>query len=226
MTAYPYAGLDAVVFDLDGTLADSLPDIAAALNVALAQAGLDTLGTAAVRRMVGGGARHLVQKAVTHGGRDPAPIAAVHDAFLAAYAASPCVQTTLYPGATEVLDGLARHGIRLGVCTNKPQAITDRVLAGLGLSGRFAAVVGGRDGIPLKPAPDMLRTALGVLAARSCASVMVGDSEADAGTARAVGTRLVLMRHGYSQQPLAGLGADAVVAGFPDLPQALMRMTR
>lgn len=229
MAVSPDRRLQAVVFDLDGTLADSLPDIAAALNVALAQSGLTPLSEPAVRRMIGNGSKILVQRAIAAAmnGKASQDLAGeTHASFLAAYDRAPCVHTRLYPGARDVLDGLVFQGVALGVCTNKPQEITTGVLDRLGIASLFGSVAGGNAAEPLKPSPDMLRRVLKELAAEPKASVMVGDSAADARAARAAGTALILLEHGYCQEVLSDLGADAVVPGFGDLPDALVRVTR
>lgn len=226
MAASPDRRLQAVVFDLDGTLADSLPDIAAALNVALAQSGLTPLAEPAVRRMIGNGAEILVKRAIAAAKASQDLAGEVHAAFLAAYDQAPCVHTQLYPGAREVLDGLLLQGVALGICTNKPQEITTGVLDRLGIASLFGSVAGGNAAEPLKPFPDMLRRVLKELSAEPKASVMVGDSAADARAARSAGTALILLEHGYCQEALADLGTDAVVPGFGDLPDALVRVTR
>lgn len=229
MASSPDRRLQAVVFDLDGTLADSLPDIAAALNVALAQSGMTPLAEPAVRRMIGNGSEILVKRAIAAAVNDDASQQLaddVHATFLAAYDQSPCVHTRLYPGAREVLDALVLQGVALGICTNKPQEITTGVLDRLGIASLFGSVAGGNAAEPLKPSPDMLRRVLKELAAEPEASVMVGDSAADSQAARAAGTALILLEHGYCQEALSGLGADAVVPGFGDLPDALVRVTR
>lgn len=223
-----YPGLQAIVFDLDGTLIDSLPDIAAATNVALGQIGLTTLTAEAVAGMVGNGSEVLITRALTAVlQRDPSLdlVADVHATFLAAYDRGACVLTRLYPGASEALDAFRTDGIRLGICTNKPQDITASVLGHLGIADLFDSIVGGSAAAPLKPAPDMLLRALRELDAPPGASVMVGDSRADAGTAHAAGTHLVLLQHGYSRDDLHSLGADAVLPGFAGLPDALAGMT-
>lgn len=230
MTRERYAGIDAVVFDLDGTLVDSVPDIAAAVNAALTTAGLTTLSVADVAAMVGNGSEVLISRAVAAScGSDPDAAFAdnIHDAFLAAYDAEPCRYSVLYPGALDLLDDLRAHGVPLGVCTNKPEQITGAVLDRLGISMLFGRVVGGSARHPLKPAPDMLQDVLHGLTAKAGTSVMVGDSAADAGTAKAAGTRLILLEHGYSRgADLNSFGADAVIPGFAELREALVGVTR
>lgn len=221
--------LAAVVFDLDGTLVDSVPDIAAAVNVALKHAGRIALEDAAVAGMVGGGSEMLIARALQASGGSASGeplLADVHTAFLAAYDGTPCRYSKLYPHARETLDLLIAQGIRLAICTNKPQPITQSVLAALGIADRFASVIGGRDGLPLKPAADMLLQALAELDVTPERAAMVGDSPADAGAARAAGTRLVLLSHGYTAaEVLEALRADALLPGFTGLPAALEQMT-
>jgi phosphoglycolate phosphatase len=213
----------AVVLDLDGTLVDSVGDIADALNIALGQVGIVGFDEASVKRMVGGGSRRLVERALAAAGVAPEPeiVKSLLEAFLAAYRAAPCVRTRLYPGARGVLDGLRADGIRLGVCTNKPAEITEAILDRLALRPVFQSVVGGGRGLPLKPAPDMLERALAELGVATAAAVMVGDGAADVGAARAAGVPVVLLAHGYSATPVGELGADALASGFEDLPRAL-----
>jgi len=218
---------DAVVFDLDGTLVDSVPDIAAALNGALAQVGHPSLSRGDIAGMMGHGSEALVARALVAvaGQAGAEDVADVLSRYLVAYDAAPCVLSRLYPGAEGVLDELAGRKVKLSLCTNKPEAITRSVLQQLGIARRFARVVGGRTDMPLKPAPDMLLLALSKLGVNPARAVMVGDSGADAAAAHAAGTRLVLLRHGYGRDDLDSLGADALLDGFADLPQALARMT-
>lgn len=214
---------EAVVLDLDGTLVDSVGDIADALNMALGGAGLEGFDESAVKRMVGGGSRRLVERALaaTGMGAEPELVESVLQVFLAAYRAAPCVRTELYPKAREELEAFAGQGIRLGICTNKPADVTEAILSRLGVRGLFGSVVGSAPGVPLKPAPDMLRRSLAELGVPAAAAVMVGDGAADVGAARTVGVPVVLLAHGYSATPVTELRADAVASGFGDLPSVL-----
>lgn len=213
----------AVVFDLDGTLVDSLPDISDALNSGFAASGLRQLPMSEVRNLVGGGVARLVERALEAVGADPSPAAAEHlrQRVITAYATSPCVKTVLYPDARDALAALARDGVKLGLCTNKPQAITDAILDELDVASWFGSVVGARSGLPLKPARDLLDTCFAELGVSPGDAVMVGDSAADVGAARAAGCRVVVMAYGYTQTPPERLGADAVVASFADLAAAI-----
>lgn len=229
MTSQGDAHLAAVVFDLDGTLVDSVPDIAAAVNVALASAGFPMVSAMQVADMMGNGAEVLIARALA--AVAPAPVddglaRRVHADYLAAYDRAPCNESRLYPGVAEALAELSRNGTALGVCTNKPHNITLTVLERLGIAHCFRAVVGARPELRLKPAGDMLTGVLRELGAEAARSVMVGDNAADAGAAKAAGTRLILVQHGYGHgADLTTMGADAVIPGFSGLLPALTRMT-
>jgi phosphoglycolate phosphatase len=215
------------IFDLDGTLADSAPDIAAALNAALIEGGHSPLDVATATTMVGAGARRLIERALTLRTGSPPTMAAVDalwPTFIAYYDAHPCVHARLYPGAREALDLLAADGWKLGVCTNKPEEIARAVIAALGIAPLFGAIVGGRDGVSLKPAPEMVHLALAELDATSSGAVFIGDSRADLLAGRAAGLPVILMEHGYNDVPVATLGADGLVAGFAGLIAEMERL--
>ncbi len=216
----------AAIFDLDGTIADSAPDIAAALNAALADDGLAPFDLGDATSMVGAGARTLVQRALTARGVEfgTQRLDAVQARFIVHYDAHPCVHTQLYPGARETLQALADAGWQLGICTNKPQALADAVVRRLGIGALFQSVVGGQDGIPLKPAPDMVQRVMAELASVPDRAVMIGDSKADLGAGRAAGMAVILFTHGYNDAPVATLGADAVIDHFAELRGALDRV--
>lgn len=214
------------IFDLDGTLVDSAPDIAAALNAALIAGGHAPVDVATATTMVGAGARRLIERALAlRTGSPPPPtvVDALWPTFIAYYDAHPCVHTRLYPGARDALEQLAADGWQLAVCTNKPEEIARAVIAALGITHLFGSIVGGREGVPLKPAPDMVHLVMAELAASSTATVFIGDSRADLAGGRSAGLPVVLMEHGYSDVPVATLGANGLVAGFAGL---IMEMER
>jgi len=215
------------VFDLDGTLVDSLPDLAAALNRVLAEAGLPPHPLDAVARMVGHGVARLVERGFAAAG-EPLDLGALPrwvERFLHFYAEDLSTLSRPFPGAAEALDALAAAGWRLGVCTNKPTRLAEGLLDALGLGRRFAAVVGGDAAPERKPHPAPLLVTFDRLEVPAAAAVFVGDSETDVLTARAAGVPIALVRHGYAGVPAEALGGDAVaddLAALPALLEALL----
>ncbi len=217
----------AVVFDLDGTLIDSAGDIADVLNACLAEDDIAPFDEPAVVTMIGGGAQVLVERALDRLGRrtEEALLERLVQKFAARYEALGAGRSRPFPGAEKVLAALHAQGTGLAVCTNKPEHITERVLADLGLSRWFSAVIGESPRLPRKPAPDMLLAALEGLGARPQDAVMVGDSAADIGTARAARVRSIAVTFGYTTIPPRELGADAVIESFDELAAALERLS-
>ena len=221
MSALPF---DLVVFDLDGTLADTAPDLAAALNHALAHFGRPAIEAEMVRNMIGHGSRALLRKGLAATGPvSEELVERGYGTFLDYYAAFICEGSRAYEGVEDCIDTLRAQGVRVAVCTNKPEALTHLLLDALGWQDRFDAIVGG-DTLPLrKPDPAPLREAI----ARSGGgnAVMIGDSITDADTARAAGVPFVAVSFGFSDRPVEALGADAVVDHFDDLIPALRRLS-
>jgi phosphoglycolate phosphatase len=216
----------AVVFDLDGTLIDSAGDLTDAVNRLLAEESRPPLGLAAVKGMIGDGARRLVERALAASGPE-APDAALDGLtarFLGHYEGHGAVLTRPYPGVPETLAALKAAGRRLGVCTNKPGGPTREILAELGLAPFFDAVMGGDETPARKPDPIHLLAVAAALGAGAASAVLVGDNENDAAAARAAGMPLILVAYGYARVPLAELPAAAVIARFADLPAALERL--
>lgn len=217
----------AVVFDLDGTLCDSVPDLTASLNRVLEEQGRPPLPAAVVRKLVGDGAAVLVRRALAEFGGLPPEGAEPHiRRFLDIYEAAPGSRTTLYPGVAEALARLSAAGAVLGVCTNKPLRATQRLLADLGIAGRFGAVVGGDSFPTRKPSPEPLLGVLAMLDAAPADTAYVGDNEHDAATGTAAGVaRVLLMRHGYARVPYEELappgGPVELLDGFAGLAEKL-----
>jgi phosphoglycolate phosphatase len=213
----------AVLFDLDGTLIDSAPDIAAAVNELLARSGRGPLTVAAVTSMIGNGVEKLVERALAATGAplDPPALEREQAAMLDIYARHLTGLTTLLPGVREALGQLHGNGIRLGLATNKQQRFIETVFDHFGLSSLFDAVVGGGPGIVKKPAPDILLTAMRQLGATPSDTVMVGDSTSDVQAAKAAGVRSVIVRGGYTGVPAEQLGADIVIDDMTGLAAAL-----
>ena len=201
-----------------------MPDLAAALNRTLAEAGLRPHAAEAVARMVGHGVERLVERGFAAAGAplDMATLPRRVERFLRFYADGLSTLTRPYPDVPETLGALAAAGWRLGVCTNKPTALAARLLDDLGLGPRFGGAVVGGDATPeRKPHPAPLLMALDRLGVPAASAAFVGDSGTDALTARAAGVPIVLVRGGYTTVPVEELGADAVVDGFAALPAAL-----
>lgn len=222
----PLRSPKAILFDLDGTLVDSAPDIATAVNELLASRGLPPLRLDQVTAMIGGGVRKLIERAFAASGapllgnaldeanRVMAPIYRRHLTGL----------TRLMPGVREALTHFHLGGVSMGVATNKPQLATREILLHFGLTEYFGAIVGGDAVTFLKPAPDALLLALAQLGVDPGDALLVGDSGADLGAARAAGMPVILLRGGYSHIPVEELGADLVCDSLFDLPSAMQRL--
>jgi phosphoglycolate phosphatase len=211
----------ALIFDLDGTLADTAPDLLGATNAVLAAQGRALLDLAHLRHMVGFGARALIQQAMAASGapaRDE-DMAGLVEIFLAHYRDHIADGTRLFSHVAETLERLKRQGARLGVLTNKPQELTDPLLALLGLEGVFAAVFGAGRKPYTKPDPRIYHDV--VCACGGGPSVMIGDSITDLNTARAAGAPCILMSYGFTPVPASELGADIVLDDFAELPRAI-----
>jgi len=209
----------AIVFDLDGTLVDSAPEIRSALNAAVASIGIEPFPLSEVQGFVGGGAAVALRRALTQRGRDldDQAFKNVLGVFYEVYAEVSKEGNGLYPGVVETLTTLRARGIPLGVCTNKAAHITAIALEALRIRALFSTVVGANDDIPRKPAPEMLLKALSGLGVTPAAGLVVGDSKSDVGSARAAGCPVIAVSYGYPHGPIASLGADAVIDRMPDL---------
>ncbi len=211
----------ALIFDLDGTLADTAPDLLGATNAVLAARERPLLDLGHLRHMVGFGAHALIGQAMEASG---APVTeeqmpALTDIFIAHYTTHIADGTRLFPGVTQTLASLKAGGARLGVLTNKPQSLTDLLLPQLELEGVFAAVYGAGRKTYTKPDPRIFHDVV-----EDCGggpAVMIGDSITDLNTARAAGVPCILMSYGFTPVPAKDLGADLVLDDFAHLPQAV-----
>lgn len=213
------------MFDLDGTLVDTVPDIAVALNAALADVNLPSVTAAQVRLWVGNGARRLCGRAISRDMTDAADnvvAACLLERFLERYAERICVSTRIYDGVVECLAELRARGLALACITNKPERHTRVLLDELQLARSFDAVVGG-DTLPeKKPHPAPLHHVMSTLGISSGLSLMVGDSATDVAAARAAAVRCVCVSYGYNHgEDVRALGADAVLDSLRELPQLL-----
>ena len=213
-----------LVFDLDGTLVDSVPDLTDALNEVLVERGYAPLSRAEVAPMVGDGVPALVARAFAARGAAASEAAEVLPRYVTIYEANATNLTRPYPGVRETLIALRRHGYRSAVCTNKLQHATLTVLAGLDLAPLFDGVAGGDRYAVRKPDPGHLLRLIGELGGSAGRAVMIGDSENDAAVAHAAAVPLLLMRYGYARVDPETLGAAAVLDCFAELPAALERL--
>ena len=207
----------AVVFDLDGTLIDSVPDVTAALNHMLSTFGRPPLLVEQVKEMVGWGARVMIDKALAAVGVDDVDPQRALAVYRARYLKHPADCTLLYPAVWEMLETLKADGFRLGICTNKPHDISMVVLEALGLLAFFDGVSGGGDAPFHKPDGRHITHTLARMGIPGARSVMVGDSETDASAASDAKVPFVLVDWGYRHDgPMPE--ADAVIAHFDQLP--------
>lgn len=207
----------ALVFDLDGTLIDSAPEIHAVANKVFAAKGLQPMAFDAVRNAIGNGVGVLVSRLLQAQGHEGS--GSLHDDLVSDFVKiyeEAFDLTTLYPGVAEVLAELSGVGHPMAVCTNKPEGPARAVLRHFGLDAHFPVVIGG-DSLPTrKPDPAPLLAALNALQAGP--SLFVGDSEVDAETAHAAGVPLALYTQGYRKTPAEALQAKIVFDDFHALP--------
>ena len=215
---------DAVIFDLDGTLIDSAPDLGAALNLVLELRGQAPLPVADVRLMIGAGVPKLIQRGFAARGitLDMDEIEAELLApFLDYYNRHTTDLTQLYPGARQALAYLEANAIRLGICTNKPTDAARQILTELGVNSFFHTVLGGSSGFPKKPDPAVVHACLKAMDVAAERAFYVGDSETDVATARNAGLPIVVVAGGYTATAADALGGDVAIKTLHDLDAAL-----
>lgn len=213
-----------VIFDLDGTLVDTAPDLAAGMNAAMADLGLPPVPVATVRHLVGRGARVLVERGLAiNGVSNPgtAEIDRLVAIFLSHYRENIAVGSVAYEGAVDVLNALAQRNVRMGICTNKPTDLAVLLLQLLKLDHYFQAILGADALQVKKPHPDHLFETIRRCGGVPGRAVMIGDSETDVATARAAGVPVIVFSHGYTAIAPWELGADAVLDHFEGLLPAL-----
>lgn len=215
MATFPF---EVVGFDLDGTLLDTHEDLAAAVNHALALAGRTPVPASEVRKLVGGGARLMLERALTMTGGIPEDdFPRLHAELLAFYEANIAIHTRLFSGGLAMLEGLAARGAKLAVVTNKLEGLAVKLFDELALADRFFTIIGGDTlGIERrKPKPDMIEEMM--RRAGGGRAVYVGDSSFDTGAARAAGLPCVACSFGFNDLPLDQLGATATIDHFDEL---------
>jgi phosphoglycolate phosphatase len=215
----------AILFDLDGTLVDTAPDLAAAMNAVLVHFGRSPVDVDAVRHMVGHGARRTIARGLQlTGGGSEALVEAGFPLFIDHYTANIAVGSRPWPGVETALDQLAGKGAVAAICTNKPVALAEALVAALGWSGRFAAILGG-DSLPAKkPDPLHVKQTLARAGGVPARAVFVGDSAVDVAAAQGADLPAILTSFGYSDVPAAKLGADIIIDHFDALLPAIDRV--
>ena len=212
-----------IVFDLDGTLIDTAPDLVDTLNVVLAREGLPPVPYETARNLIGGGSRMMLKRGIEAEGRDltPAKLDALFADFVAHYSEHIADRSRPFPGLIEALDALAAQGHRFAVCTNKLERLSVMLLKQLGLADRFAAICGPDTFGMQKPDPEVLRRTIAAAGGNSQHAVMIGDSLTDIRTARGAGVPVIAVDFGYTDRPVTELGPDRVISGFSQLPAAI-----
>jgi phosphoglycolate phosphatase len=215
-----------VVFDLDGTLVDTAPDLIESLNVVFAREGLPVVPPAIARDMIGGGPRLMIESALKLEGQPTAGSAAdrIFADFIAYYAAHIADRSQAFPGVAMALDRLADRNCRLAVCTNKLEGLSRLLLDALDLTRRFVAICGPDTFGMQKPDPEMLRRTIQAAGGKVQQAIMVGDSETDIDTARAAGVAIVAVDFGYSQTPVQKLNPDRLISHFDQLVDAVLEL--
>jgi phosphoglycolate phosphatase len=217
-----------IVFDLDGTLVDTAPDLIGSLNVLFARERLAPIMLDEGRGMIGGGVRRLIERGLASQGRTftAAQVDELFADYVAHYAEHIADNSRPFPGVEAALDALAARGNRFAVCTNKIAWLSVRLLERLGLAQRFVAICG-RDTFGIeKPDPEILRRTILAAGGDLADSLMVGDSGTDIATARAAGIPIVAVDFGYTEVPVAELDPDRIISHFDALPEAVDALMR
>jgi phosphoglycolate phosphatase len=212
-----------IVFDLDGTLVDTAPDLVETLNVIFRREGFTPLPYEHARNFVGGGARAMIGHGLNAAGRalSSDKLDRLFADFIEYYSEHLADRSRPFPGLTDALDALAARGCRFAVCTNKLEALSVRLLDALGLADRFVAICGQDTFGVQKPDPEFLRRTVAAAGGKLDTAVMVGDSITDIRTARSAGIPVIAVEFGYSERPIAEFGPDRVIGHFSDLPDAV-----
>jgi len=212
-----------IVFDLDGTLVDTAPDLVDTLNVIFAQEGFAPLAYEKARSVVGGGARLMIARGFNAQGLvlSQNKLEQLFKDFIAHYSEHLTERSRPFPGIADALDLLAARGCSFAVCTNKLEALSIRLLGELELSDRFVAICGQDTFGMQKPDPEILRRTIKAAGGRPETTVMIGDSVTDIRTARAAGVPVIAVDFGYSERPIAEFGPDRLISHFSQLPDAI-----
>jgi phosphoglycolate phosphatase len=216
-----------IVFDLDGTLIDTAPDLISTLNITLVREGMPAVPYEEARKMIGGGARGMIEKALIAEGLGggtvefKAELDRMFGDFVDYYAAHIADHSRPFPQLESALDGLAAAGYRLAVCTNKLEWLSLRLLDTLNLTRYFAAICGQDTFGMQKPDPEVLRRTIVKAGGEPSRAIMVGDSGTDVRTARAAALPVIAVTFGYSEVPIESLGPDRLIGSYAELHAAI-----
>ncbi len=215
-----------IIFDLDGTLVDTAPDLMAALNAVLLETGHRTIDTTEFRSLVGFGVRRLFERAFDKTGvvLSEEQLLKYSGEFLSHYRANIANESRPFPRVSETLDTLIGEGALLGVCTYKPHDLTGLLLDELDLARHFGAVIGAGHAPYNKPDPRHILDVVRALNGDAERAVMVGDSAVDVKAAKAAEIPVIVMSYGYTVEPAHALGADALTGDFADIPTLAARL--
>jgi phosphoglycolate phosphatase len=219
-------GAPIVVFDLDGTLVDTAPDLVDTLNMILAREELAPVPFETARTMIGGGARTLIERGLQAAGRasGTAEVDRLYSDFVAHYSEHLADRSQPFPGALAAIEELKARGCRVAICTNKLEWLSVRLLEALGISRHFAAIVG-QDTFGLqKPDPGILLKTIDKAGGDAARAVMVGDSISDIAVAKAAKVPVVAVDFGYTETPVSALDPDVVIGDFRHLPAAVEKL--
>jgi phosphoglycolate phosphatase len=212
-----------LVFDLDGTLADTAADLIGVLNFVLAREGLGSMAIPDARPLVGGGARVLIQRglAANRFEASESRIDAMLADFMAHYEAHIAENTVLFPGVTDALERFEAAGFAFAVCTNKAERASVLLLRALGIAPRFRAICGKDTFGVFKPNGEALRQTIAQAGGDPERAVMIGDSKIDIDTARNAGMPVVAVNFGYSKEPIKNFEPDRVIGHYDELWDAV-----
>ena len=212
-----------IVFDLDGTLIDTAPDLIDTLNVIFAREGLPPVPYEAARNAIGGGAKAMIARGVEAEGRSfsTQKLDQMFADFIAYYSDHVADRSQAFPGLVDLLDALAARGCRFAVCTNKLEQLSVLLLRELKLADRFVAICGQDTFGIQKPDPEILRRTVAAAGGTIQHAVMIGDLNTDIRTARAAGVPVVAVDFGYSERPIAEFGPDRIISHFAELPASI-----
>lgn len=215
-----------IVFDLDGTLIDTAPDLIDTLNVVFAREGMPPVPYETARNLIGGGARMMIARGIEAEGRAvaAAELERLFQDFIAHYSEHIADRSRPFPGLTDALDTLAAEGARLAVCTNKLEYLSVLLLKQLGLAHRFAVVCGQDTFGVQKPDPEVLRRTVAAAGGTLRSAIMIGNSATDIRTARAAGIPVIAVDFGYTDRPVSELGPDRIISRFAQLPAAVAEL--